>query len=163
MSLVLITALISLGYKSQVMRILLVILTGLSIGYLGVKTISYLKTEFNHIGESTTYNHLYRLEQEMIDVSNQLEKTIEERGQSRPLVLTAHLQLNYLSHNYEMLYTVNQDRQLYDEDARQKNETLYLLREVLKKSYEVDSDDLIQFVSLVELYEVDYIVTQQEL
>ena len=52
MSLVLITALISLGYKSQVMRILLVILTGLSIGYLGVKTISYLKTEFNHIGES---------------------------------------------------------------------------------------------------------------
>ena len=163
MSLVLITALISLGYKSQVMRILLVILTGLSIGYLGVKTISYLKTEFNHIGESTTYNHLYRLEQEMIDVSNQLEKTIEERGQSRPLVLTAHLQLNYLSHNYEMLYTVNQDRQLYDEDARQKNETLYLLREVLKKSYEVDSDDLIQFVSLVELYEVDYIVTQQDM
>ena len=79
----------------------------------------------------TTYNHLYRLEQEMIDVSNQLEKTIEERGQSRPLVLTAHLQLNYLSHNYEMLYTVNQDRQLYDEDARQKNETLYLLREVV--------------------------------
>ena len=104
-----------------------------------------------------------RLEQEMIDVSNQLEKTIEERGQSRPLVLTAHLQLNYLSHNYEMLYTVNQDRQLYDEDARQKNETLYLLREVLKKSYEVDSDDLIQFVSLVELYEVDYIVTQQDM
>ena len=34
---------------------------------------------------------------------------------------------------------------------------------MLKKSYEVDSDDLIQFVSLVELYEVDYIVTQQDM
>ena len=163
MSLVIITALISLGYKSKTVRVLLVILSCLSIAYLGIKTIGYLKTEFNQIGELTTYNHLYRLEQEMIDVSNRLEETIEEEDQNRPLVLTAHLQLNYLAHNYEMLYTVNQDRHLYDEAARQKDVNLYLLRDVLKKSYEVDQNDLQQFVSLVKSYEVDYIITQQDM
>lgn len=163
MSLVIITAFISLGYKSKTVRVLLVILSCLSIAYLGIKTIGYLKTEFNQIGELTTYNHLYRLEQEMIDVSNRLEETIEEEDQNRPLVLTAHLQLNYLAHNYEMLYTVNQDRHLYDEAARQKDANLYLLRDVLKKSYEVDQNDLQQFVSLVKSYEVDYIVTQQDM
>lgn len=163
MSLVIITALISLGYKSKTVKVLLVILSCLSMAYLGIKTIGYLKTEFNQIGELTTYNHLYRLEQEMIDVSNRLEETIEGEDQNRPLVLTAHLQLNYLSHNYEMLYTVNQDRHLYDEAARQKDANLYLLREVLKKSYEVDQNDLQQFVSLVKSYEVDYIITQQDM
>lgn len=163
MSLVIITAFISLGYKSKTVRVLLVILSCLSIAYLGIKTIGYLKTEFNQIGELTTYNHLYRLEQEMIDVSNRLEETIEEEDQNRPLVLTAHLQLNYLAHNYEMLYTVNQDRHLYDESARQKDANLYLLRDVLKKSYEVDQNDLQQFVSLVKSYEVDYIITQQDM
>lgn len=163
MSLVLIAAFISLGYNSKTMRFLVVLLSCLSMAYLGIKTIGYLKTEFNQIGELTTYNHLYRLEQEMIDVSNKLEATIEVEKQNRPLVLTAHLQLNYLAHNYEMLYTVNQDRHLYDETAREKQSDLYLLRDVLKKSYEVGQDELQQFVHLVEEYGVGYIVTQQDI
>ena len=79
----------------------------------------------------------------MIEVSNFLEDHIEGGEIKRPLVLTAHMQLNYMAHNYEMLYTVNQDRHLYDESCKEAD--LYLLRDVLKKSYEIDEyQDFVQ-------------------
>ena len=43
MSLVLIAAFISLGYNSKTMRFLVVLLSCLSMAYLGIKTIGYLK------------------------------------------------------------------------------------------------------------------------
>ena len=163
MSLVLISALVVFGLENKIIRSLLILLPFLAIVFLGLKTIGYLKTEFNQIGNVTAYNHLYRMEQDMIDISNFLETHVADGEIKRPLVLTAHMQLNYMAHNYEMLYTVNQDRRLYDESSRQKEADLYLLRDVLKKSYEIDEQQLQAFVQIVNHYGVNYIMTQQDM
>ena len=106
---------------------------------------------------------LQRMDQDMIDVSNFLENRVEDGEIKRPLVLTAHMQLNYMAHNYEMLYTVNQDRRLYDQSSREKEADLYLLRDVLKKSYEIDEEQLQAFVQIINDYGVNYIMTQQDM
>ena len=163
MSLVLMSALVVLGFENKTVKFLFVLLPCLAMAFLGLRTIEYLNTEFNQIGNVTTYNHLYRMDQDMIDVSNFLENHVEDGEIKRPLVLTVHMQLNYMAHNYEMLYTVNQDRHLYDESSREKEADLYLLRDVLKKSYEIDEEQLPAFVQIINEYGVNYIMTQQDM
>ena len=57
MSLVLISALAAFGFE-KMRRFLIILLPCLAIAFLGLRTIGYLNTEFNQIGNVTTYNFI---------------------------------------------------------------------------------------------------------
>lgn len=73
-------------------------------------------------------------------------------------MLTTQLELNYFAHNYEMLYTVNEERRVFNEVYRQAKSELYLLRDGLRKSYEQSEEQQQQFKEMLEQLNPDIVV-----
>lgn len=80
------------------------------------------------------------------------------RSGERPKVLTTQLELNYFAHNYEMLYTVNEERRVFNESYRQTKPELYLLRDGLRKSYEQSQEQQQQFKQTLKYIKPDIVV-----
>ena len=73
-------------------------------------------------------------------------------------MLTTQLELNYFAHNYEMLYTVNEERRVFNDSYRQAKPELYLLRDGLCKSYEQSEEQQQQFKQTLEQLKPDIVV-----
>ncbi len=69
--------------------------------------------------------------------------------------MTTQLELNYFAHNYEMLYTVNEERRVFNDSYRQTKPELYLLRDGLRKSYEQSEEQQRQFKQILEQLKPD--------
>ena len=59
MSIVLMSALVALGFENKTVKFLFVLLPCLAMAFLGSRTIEYLNTEFNQIGNVTAYGSRY--------------------------------------------------------------------------------------------------------
>ena len=140
----------------------IVILACLAIVQLTAQTYQYLTHDFNQIDQRQNFNHLYRMNQDVIDTANFIESYVERYYENeRPKVLSTQLALNYFSHNYEMIYTVNQERRVLDDSYRQHMPQLYLLRDGLKKSYELSGDQQQQFKKALTEEQPDLIIVPQ--
>ena len=99
------------------------------------------------------------MDQDIIDTANYIEAFVEEHySGERPKVLTTQLELNYFAHNYEMLYTVNEERRVFNDSYRQAKPELYLLRDGLRKSYELSEEQQQQFKETLEQLKPDIVV-----
>ena len=140
----------------------IVSLACLAIVQLTAQTYQYLTHDFNQIDQRQNFNHLYRMNQDVIDTANFIESYVERYYENeRPKVLTTQLALNYFSRNYEMIYTVNQERRVLDDSYRQHMPQLYLLRDGLKKSYELSGDQQQQFKKALTEEQPDLIIVPQ--
>ena len=159
MSLFLIAGLLVYFANHLRLRGIVIFLACLSTIQLTTKTHQYLTHDFNQIGNTQTFNHLYRMDQDIIDTANYIEAFVEEHySGERPKVLTTQLELNYFAHNYEMLYTVNEERRVFNDSYRQTKPELYLLRDGLRKSYEQSEEQQRQFKQILEQLKPDIIV-----
>lgn len=159
MSLFLIAGLLVYFANHLRLRGIVIFLACLSTIQLTTKTHQYLTHDFNQIGNTQTFNHLYRMDQDIIDTANYIEAFVEEHySGERPKVLTTQLELNYFSHNYEMLYTVNEERRVFNESYRQIKPELYLLRDGLRKSYELSEEQQQQFKQTLKYIKPDIVV-----
>ena len=159
MSLFLIAGLLVYFVNHSKLRGIVIVLACLSIIQLGTKTHQYLTHDFNQITNTQTFNHLYRMNQDLIDTSRFIESYVAEHyNGERPKVLTTQLELNYFAHNYEMLYTVNEERRVFNESYRQTKPELYLLRDGLRKSYELSEEKQQQFKQMLEQLKPDIVV-----
>lgn len=159
MSLFLIAGLLVYFANHLRLRGIVIFLACLSTIQLTTKTHQYLTHDFNQIGNTQTFNHLYRMDQDIIDTANYIEAFVEEHySGERPKVLTTQLELNYFAHNYEMLYTVNEERRVFNDSYRQAKPELYLLRDGLRKSYELSEEQQRQFKQILEQLKPDIIV-----
>lgn len=159
MSLFLIAGLLVYFANHLRLRGIVIFLACLSTIQLTTKTHQYLTHDFNQIGNTQTFNHLYRMDQDIIDTANYIEAFVEEHySGERPKVLTTQLELNYFAHNYEMLYTVNEERRVFNDSYRQAKPELYLLRDGLRKSYELSEEQQQQFKETLEQLKPDIVV-----
>ncbi|WP_343290386.1 DUF6077 domain-containing protein [Turicibacter bilis] len=159
MSLFLISGLLVYFVNHSKLRGIVIILACLSAIQLTAKTHQYLTHDFNQITNTQTFNHLYRMDQDIIDTANYIEAFVEEHySGERPKVLTTQLELNYFAHNYEMLYTVNEERRVFNDSYRQAKPELYLLRDGLRKSYELSEEQQQQFKETLEQLKPDIVV-----
>ena len=141
------------------LRGIVIFLACLSTIQLTTKTHQYLTHDFNQITNIQTFNHLYRMDQDIIDTANFIETFVEEHYKGeRPKVLTTQLEFNYFAHNYEMLYTVNEERRVFNESYRQIKPELYLLRDGLRKSYELSEEQQQQFKQTLKYIKPDIVV-----
>ena len=141
------------------LRGIVIFLACLSTIQLTTKTHQYLTHDFNQITNIQTFNHLYRMDQDIIDTANFIETFVEEHYKGeRPKVLTTQLEFNYFAHNYEMLYTVNEERRVFNESYRQTKPELYLLRDGLRKSYELSEEKQQQFKQTLKYIKPDIVV-----
>ena len=159
MSLFLIAGILVYFVNHSKFREVVIVLVCLSAIQLATKTHQYLTHDFNQIGNTQTFNHLYRMDQDIIDTANYIEAFVEEHySGERPKVLTTQLELNYFAHNYEMLYTVNEERRVFNDSYRQAKPELYLLRDGLRKSYEQSEEQQRQFKQILEQLKPDIVV-----
>lgn len=159
MSLFLIAGILVYFVNHSKFREVVIVLVCLSAIQLATKTHQYLTHDFNQIGNTQTFNHLYRMDQDIIDTANYIEAFVEEHySGERPKVLTTQLELNYFAHNYEMLYTVNEERRVFNDSYRQAKPELYLLRDGLRKSYELSEEQQQQFKETLEQLKPDIVV-----
>ena len=159
MSLFLIAGILVYFVNHSKFREVVIVLVCLSAIQLATKTHQYLTHDFNQIGNTQTFNHLYRMDQDIIDTANYIEAFVEEHySGERPKVLTTQLELNYFAHNYEMLYTVNEERRVFNDVYRQTKPDLYLLRDGLRKSYEQSEEQQQQFKLTLEQQKPDIVV-----
>ncbi len=159
MSLFLIAGLLVYFANHLRLRGIVIFLACLSTIQLTTKTYQYLTHDFNQITNTQTFNHLYRMDQDLIDTADFIEAYVEEYSNGeRPKVLTTHLELNYFAHNYEMLYTVNEERRVFNEVYRQIKPELYLLRDGLRKSYELSEEQQQQFKQTLKYIKPDIVV-----
>lgn len=149
--------------KSKQLKYFILGLSVISGLYLIVKTDNYLKTEFNQITSNETFNHLYRMDQSLVEVAEVLSKEAEQIKDKRPKVLTTLHHVNYFSSNYEMIYTVEHNRHRGDESYYRKHVDTYSLRDVIQDSYQVSEEVREQFIPLVDAYQIDFIVTSVEI
>lgn len=158
-----ISGLILYAVKSKNLKYLLLPLSLVSVLYLIAKTDNYLDNPYHEIKNIETYNHLYRMDQSLIDTAMALEEYIDKNiTGERPKVLTTLHQLNYFASSYEMIYMVEHNRRLDDESYRQIYQDVYTLRDGIEKSYEVDEDVKQTFMSLVYNNNIDFIITSTD-
>ncbi len=131
--------------------------------YLVVKTDNYLKNEFNQITSKETFNHLYRMDQSLVDVAETLDKEASQIKDKRPKVLTTLHHVNYFSSSYEMIYIVEHNRRRGDESYYKKYVDIYDLKDAISESYQVNEEVRAQFIPLVDDYQIDFIVTSVEI
>lgn len=150
--------------KSEHLKYFVLLLSVVSAVYLIMKTDTYLNDWYNQIDHVETYNHLYRMEQSLVDTAMALEEYIDENiVDERPKVLTTFHHLNYFTSSYEMVYTVEHNRHLDDEAYRQRYQDIYILRDGIQNSYDVDLDVKEQFMPLVYDYGIDFIITSTDI
>lgn len=159
MSLFLIAGLLVYFANYTKLRGVIIVIVCLAMIQLTAKTNQYLTHDFNQITNTQTFNHLYRMDQDIIDTASFIESYVAEHyNGERPKVLTTQLELNYFSHNYEMLYTVNEERRVFNDVYRQVKSDLYLLRDGLRKSYEQSEEQQRKFKQILEQLKPDIIV-----
>lgn len=159
MSLFLIAGLLVYFANHLRLRGIVIVLACLSTIQLATKTHQYLTHNFNQITNTQTFNHLYRMDQDLIDTARFIESYVAEHyNGGRPKVLTTQLELNYFAHNYEMLYTVNEERRVFNEAYRQTKPELYFLRDGLRKSYELSEEQQQQFKQTLKYIKPDIVV-----
>lgn len=159
-----VTAVVLYITKTKNLKYFTLILSVLSILYLATKTENYLNQPYNQISNINTYNHLYRMDQSLVEVAIELEKYIDENmSYERPKVLTTNHHLNYFTSHYEMIYTVEHDRRLDDELYRKQYKDIYILKDIISQSYDVDQEMQRQFMPLIYKYDVDFVITSSDI
>ena len=159
-----ITGIILYAAKSRHLKYFILLLSVMSVLYLTMKTDNYLNHPYHQINCPETYNHLYRMNQSLIDTAMGLEEYIDENMEDkRPKVLTTFHHLNYFTSSYEMVYTVEHNRRLDDEAYRNRYKDIYTLRDGIQNSYDVTRDVKEQFIPLVYDYKIDFIITSTDI
>lgn len=155
-----VTGLILYAAKSRNLKYFILLLSVMSSLYLITKTETYLNHPYHQIDSIENYNHLYRMDESLIDTATALENYIDAHmTDERPKVLTTVHHLNYFTSSYEMIYTVEHNRRLEDELYRQDYKDIYTLRDIVAKSHEVNQ----QLMPLVRQYDIDFIVTSSDI
>lgn len=167
-----------------------------------INIYEYLGYEPNKISNPETYEYMYRLPKDVVQVGcfldeyikNQLEDrtqtlltskrsqiyslsrdneptklieyiSLEMRGlvmESRPVVVySMNRQINYLSHQYEMFYTINEERGLKNINLIDSLEQLdkYALEEVVLNAHQYE-DAALKYDQLLLKFKIDFIVLE---
>ena len=159
LSLFLVCALLAYMVRQPKLHYVFLSLAVVSTLQLAVKTYEYTTYHFHQISNPSNFNHLYRIDQDIIDTATFIEGYVNQKyGDTRPYIFTTQLELNYFSHNYKMIYTVNEERRVYDESYRQTKPDLYVLRDAIRKSYEIEEEQQKEFKQILETEDIKIMV-----
>lgn len=159
LSLFLVCALLAYMVRQPKLHYVFLSLAVVSTLQLVVKTYEYTTYHFHQISNPSNFNHLYRMDQDIIDTATFIEGYVNQKyGDTRPYIFTTQLELNYFSHNYKMIYTVNEERRAYDESYRQTKPDLYVLRDAIRKSYEIEEEQQKEFKQILETEDIKIMV-----
>lgn len=162
-----VTILIYISSQLKFGKIILRVLTVLTLGLGLINIYEYVSYQPNHINDISQYSFYHRLPQDTVNVGKFLDEYIDDYHTSnneRPKVYSTNRQINYFSSKYEMIYTINQERAFNRVDLRQKviyGADEYVL-EGLVTQFEEYKEYLIKYRLLLKVYKVDFVVLDNE-
>lgn len=139
---------------------------GLSVVLSIINIYEYLTYTPNQITDSSKYSYYHRLPKDTVDVGYFLESYIDNYyvdPEYRPLVYSTNRQINYLSHNYQMVYTIYEERQFKNIDV---NMSLRLLDKYALELITTNPDSYGEYINdypqLLKNHGVEFIVIDND-
>ena len=135
-------------------------------GLLGtINVYEYLTFSYNKIADPINYEYTYRLPGDTVKVAQFLDEYItnqlpaDDEEIDRPLVYSMNRQINYFSHNYQMFYTIHEERNLKNINMEESIRALdkYALEEFIvnSKNYK---DQIYRYSWMLLKHNIDFMV-----
>ena len=135
-------------------------------GLLGtINVYEYLTFSYNKIADPINYEYTYRLPGDTVKVAQFLDEYItnelsaDDEEIDRPLVYSMNRQINYFSHNYEMFYTIHEERNLKNINMEESIKALdkYALEEFVVNSQN-HKDQIYRYSWMLLKHNIDFMV-----